>query len=64
MEAPASANRGRAVAFMISWLSDAQHRDDRMALSAIAALKKAADKGNQQAKDAVTRYEQANRQAN
>jgi ankyrin repeat protein len=60
MAAPASANRERAVAFMISYLSDPQHHGGGMALSATEALKIAGAKGNQQARDAVTRYERAN----
>src|SRR5204863_9170139 len=52
LEAPASVNRERAVDFMVSWLSNPQHRGDGMALSAAEALKKAAAKGNDNAKEA------------
>jgi len=58
--APASANRERAVDFMVSWLSDPQHRGDGMALSASGALEKAAEKGNQEAKTALAKYVEAN----
>jgi hypothetical protein len=57
--APASANRERAVDFMVSWLSDPQHRGDGMALSASGALEKAAEKGNQEAKVALAKYVEA-----
>jgi hypothetical protein len=60
MAAPASANRERAVEFMVSWLSNPQHHGGGMALSATEPLKQAADKGNQQARAALAKYQQAN----
>jgi ankyrin repeat protein len=60
MAAPASANRERAVEFMVSWLSNPQHHGGGMALSATEALKQAADKGNAQARAALAKYREAN----
>jgi hypothetical protein len=44
-------------------LWEPQHHRGGKAFIATEALKKAAARGNQQAKDAVAKYEQANRQA-